>query len=35
MLGRDYVERVKVAPLLQALIEDLESGTLSTTAGNA
>ncbi len=35
MLGRDYVERDKVAPLLQALIEDLESGALSTTAGNA
>ncbi|HKQ51301.1 MAG TPA: HD domain-containing phosphohydrolase [Pyrinomonadaceae bacterium] len=35
MLGRDYVEREKVAPLLQALIEDLDSGALSTTAGNA
>ncbi len=34
-LGRDYVEREKVAPLLQALIEDIESGTLITTAGNA
>jgi HD domain len=35
LLGKDYVERERIAPLLQALIEDLESGALSTTAGNA
>ncbi|HYG82847.1 MAG TPA: HD domain-containing phosphohydrolase, partial [Pyrinomonadaceae bacterium] len=35
MLGRDYVEREKVAPLLQSLIEDIESGAISATAGNA
>ncbi|HWT03429.1 MAG TPA: HD domain-containing phosphohydrolase [Pyrinomonadaceae bacterium] len=35
MLGRDYVEREQVAPLLQSLIEDIESGTLSATAGNS
>ncbi|MDT4896827.1 MAG: hypothetical protein QOH25_1904 [Acidobacteriota bacterium] len=35
LLGKDYVTTERVAPLLQALIEDLESGALSTTAGNA
>lgn len=38
LLGKDYVEseRERVAPLLQTLIEELESGTFSTTAaGNA
>jgi HD-GYP domain-containing protein (c-di-GMP phosphodiesterase class II) len=35
LLGKDYVERESVAPLLQALIEDLESGTFSAIAGNA
>src|SRR5918911_3133349 len=34
LLGKDYVETERVAPLLQALIEDLETGALSTTAGN-
>jgi response regulator RpfG family c-di-GMP phosphodiesterase len=35
LLGKDYVERERIAPLLQALIEDLDSGALSATAGNA
>jgi HD-GYP domain-containing protein (c-di-GMP phosphodiesterase class II) len=38
LLGKDYVEseRERVAPMLQTLIEELESGTFSTTAaGNA
>jgi HD-GYP domain-containing protein (c-di-GMP phosphodiesterase class II) len=35
LLGKDYVENERIAPLLQALIEDLESGALTTTAGNA
>jgi HD-GYP domain-containing protein (c-di-GMP phosphodiesterase class II) len=35
LLGKDYIERERVAPLLQALIEDLESGAFSATAGNA
>lgn len=35
LLGKDYVERERIAPLLQALIEDLESGAFSATAGNA
>jgi HD-GYP domain-containing protein (c-di-GMP phosphodiesterase class II) len=35
LLGKDYVERERVAPLLQALIEELESGAFSATAGNA
>jgi hypothetical protein len=35
LLGKDYVERERVAPLLEALIEDLESGSFSATAGNA
>jgi HD-GYP domain-containing protein (c-di-GMP phosphodiesterase class II) len=34
-LGKDYVEREKVAPLLQSLIEDLESGVLITSADAA
>ena len=35
LLGKDYVVTERIAPLLEALIEDLESGALSTTAGNA
>jgi HD-GYP domain-containing protein (c-di-GMP phosphodiesterase class II) len=35
ILGKDYIERKSVAPLLVALIEDLESGVFSATAGNA
>jgi hypothetical protein len=35
LLGKDYVETERIAPLLEALIQDLESGALSTTAGNA
>lgn len=35
MLGKDYVEHERIVPLLQALIDDLESGALSATAGNA
>jgi HD-GYP domain-containing protein (c-di-GMP phosphodiesterase class II) len=35
LLGKDYIERERIAPLLQALIEDLESGAFSATAGNA
>jgi hypothetical protein len=35
LLGKGYVETERIAPLLQSLIEDLESGALSTTAGNA
>lgn len=35
LLGKGYVETERIAPLLQALIEDLESGALSTTVGNA
>jgi hypothetical protein len=35
LLGKDYVETERVAPLLEALIEDLESGAFSATAGNA
>lgn len=35
LLGKDYVTTERVAPLLQALIEELESGAFSATAGNA
>jgi hypothetical protein len=35
MLGKEYVEQERIAPLLQALIEDLESGAISAAAGNA
>jgi HD-GYP domain-containing protein (c-di-GMP phosphodiesterase class II) len=35
ILGKDYVERESGAPLLEALIEDLESGAFSATAGSA
>jgi hypothetical protein len=35
LLGKDYVATERVAPLLQALIEDLESGALTTTAKTA
>jgi hypothetical protein len=36
LLGKDYVETERIAPLLQALIEELESGAFSATAaGNA
>jgi hypothetical protein len=36
LLGKDYMQTERVAPLLQTLIEDLESGAFSaTTAGNA
>ncbi|HKC62030.1 MAG TPA: HD domain-containing phosphohydrolase [Pyrinomonadaceae bacterium] len=35
LLGKDYVEHERIAPLLQALIEDLESGAITATAGNA
>jgi HD-GYP domain-containing protein (c-di-GMP phosphodiesterase class II) len=35
LLGKGYVETERIAPLLQSLIDDLESGALTTTAGNA
>ena len=35
LLGKNYVEPGSVAPLLQALIDDLESGAFSVSAGNA
>ncbi|MDT4967895.1 MAG: hypothetical protein QOJ64_2632 [Acidobacteriota bacterium] len=35
LLGKNYVEPASVAPLLQALIDDLESGTFAVSAGNA
>ena len=35
LLGKDYVEHERISPLLQALIEDLESGVIIATAGNA
>ena len=35
LLGKNYVEPASVAPLLQALIDDLESGAFSIAAGNA
>jgi HD-GYP domain-containing protein (c-di-GMP phosphodiesterase class II) len=35
LLGKDYVERESGTLLLEALIEDLESGAYSATAGNA
>lgn len=36
LLGKGYVENERIAPLLEALIQDLESGALATTiAGNA
>lgn len=35
LLGKDYVEHERIAPLLQALIEDLEAGAITATAGNA
>jgi hypothetical protein len=35
LLGKNYVETERIAPLLQALIEDLESGAFSAVAGNA
>jgi hypothetical protein len=35
LLGKGYVETERIAPLLEALIEDLESGALTTTVGNA
>jgi hypothetical protein len=35
LLGKDYVERESGTLLLEALIEDLESGAFSATAGNA
>lgn len=35
LLGKDYVERESIAPLLQALIEDLESGAFRPAVGNA
>ena len=35
LLGKDYVETERIAPLLEALLHDLESGALSTKAGNA
>jgi hypothetical protein len=35
LLGKGYVETERDAPLLRKLIEDLESGALSSTAGNA
>jgi len=35
LLGKDYVERKSGTLLLEALIEDLESGAFSATAGNA
>ncbi|MDT5060157.1 MAG: hypothetical protein QOH63_616 [Acidobacteriota bacterium] len=34
ILGKDYVERESVAPLLEALIEELESGAFSAMSGN-
>jgi hypothetical protein len=36
LLGKDYVQTERVAPMLETLIEELESGTFSATAaGNA
>jgi HD-GYP domain-containing protein (c-di-GMP phosphodiesterase class II) len=35
LLGKGYVETERIAPLLESLIEDLESGALIKTAGNA
>jgi HD superfamily phosphohydrolase YqeK len=35
MLGKDYIEHERITPLLEELIEDLESGALSATVGNA
>lgn len=35
MLGKDYVEQERIAPLLRELIEDLESGALTARVGNA
>jgi hypothetical protein len=35
MLGKDYVEQERIAPLLQELIEDLESGAFNATAVTA
>ncbi|HEX8707428.1 MAG TPA: HD domain-containing phosphohydrolase [Pyrinomonadaceae bacterium] len=35
LLGKDYVERERIAPMLELLIEELESGTFAASAGNA
>ena len=35
LLGKDYVETERVAPLLEALIKDLESGACGAAAGKA
>jgi hypothetical protein len=35
ILGKDYVERGRVEPMLQALIDDLDSGALTAVVGNA
>lgn len=35
LLGKGYVERESIAPLLQSLIEDLESGAFNVATGNA
>jgi hypothetical protein len=35
MLGRDYLDGERVAPLLRELIEELESGVYSSVVGNA
>jgi hypothetical protein len=35
LLGKDYVATERIAPLLETLIEELESGAFSAAAGNA
>jgi hypothetical protein len=35
LLGKDYIESARIAPLLEALIEELESGTFSATAAGS
>ncbi|HVG21098.1 MAG TPA: HD domain-containing phosphohydrolase [Blastocatellia bacterium] len=35
LLGKGYVETERIAPMLESLIEELESGSLTTTARNA
>ena len=33
--GKDYVERERIEPLLQTLIEELEAGAINAVAGSA
>jgi HD-GYP domain-containing protein (c-di-GMP phosphodiesterase class II) len=35
MLGKDYIERERIEPLLQTLIEELEAGAINAVVGNA